>query len=67
MWKIQATFNPSFYWSNSWGWVDEDTSDVFTPDERASLTLPISGRWVWFEDMEFQRASTARTFVSQFA
>lgn len=33
-------------WSNTFGWVDNDTYDVFSEAEKATLNLPIEGRWV---------------------
>lgn len=65
MWMIQADFNSSFYWSNSWGWVDENTADSFTPDERKSLSLPLAGRWVWVEDMDIKQMSRSRKFIEE--
>ena len=33
------------YWSNDWGWVDEDMADLFTNEEKNWLSLPIGGKW----------------------
>lgn len=33
------------YWSNTDGWVSYPDADVFSKDERMSLSLPIEGRW----------------------
>lgn len=65
MWRIVADFNTSFYWSNAWGWVDEQSADSFTIDERATLALPIGGHWVWDENMEWKRKSRARSFIAE--
>ena len=35
----------ALYWRNDTGWSDRDTADVFAPDERDALTLPIGGVW----------------------
>lgn len=32
-------------WSNTYGWIDNDTYDTFTEDEKTSLQLPIDGEW----------------------
>lgn len=33
------------YWSNAQGWVDRDSCDVFTSEERDRLDLPMEGEW----------------------
>ena len=41
------------FWSNTDGWVDYQSADKFTPEQRASLRLPIGGAWADdFEDVE---------------
>lgn len=32
-------------WSNEFGWVDNESYDLFTQDERDTLNLPIEGEW----------------------
>lgn len=65
MWKIRATFNANFFWSNAWGWVDENMADSFSFGERASLSLPDAGHWIWCEDLETTRFSRARVFLAE--
>jgi hypothetical protein len=65
MWKIRAAFNETFFWSNTWGWVDEAMSDSFTIGERASLSLPDAGHWLWCEDVVGTRSSRARAFAAE--
>lgn len=38
--------NGQLYWSNDLGWVDKDSADEFTSDERNKLNLPMGGSWV---------------------
>jgi hypothetical protein len=42
--------NPSgdgpLYWSNTFGWVNKKSADVFTKTEHDTLYLPIGGKWV---------------------
>lgn len=33
------------YWSNGQGWVERDSADRFSFDERTTLTLPVGGKW----------------------
>lgn len=43
-WIIQSDNDDA--WSNTYGWVDNDTYDTFTPEERETMQLPAGGRWV---------------------
>lgn len=32
-------------WSNEFGWVDTQTFDIFTEEEKQTISLPIEGEW----------------------
>tara|TARA_Y100000034_G_scaffold127663_1_gene180914 strand:- start:1019 stop:1420 length:402 start_codon:yes stop_codon:yes gene_type:complete len=34
------------YWSNEDGWVDYDSADQFSQEERDKLNLPMNGEWM---------------------
>lgn len=48
-WSIRQTEgeNPSeiLFWNNQSGWGSPRTADVFTDDEKATLSLPMGGEW----------------------
>ena len=33
------------YWSNEFGWVNNNQYDIFTEKEKKTFNLPIDGRW----------------------
>jgi hypothetical protein len=45
-WFIVCKAMRSLAWSNEFGWVSDDSYDLFDSDERARLRLPIGGEWV---------------------
>ena len=47
MWKIVNVTDKSLFWSNDFGWVHKGY-DAFSAAERASLNLPMEGKWVRF-------------------
>jgi|GEM_PF-2869653 len=46
MFCIRCEHDAGLAWSNAFGWVDNHSYDLFTAEERATLTLPLQGRWV---------------------
>lgn len=34
------------FWSNELGWVDKESADVFSLEERMTLELPVGGAWI---------------------
>lgn len=56
--KIGNLKNPTLFWSNEIGWVDQYEADVFSRDQQTYLNLPIEGHWVplWSIDLaQFSR------------
>jgi hypothetical protein len=45
MYAIRNINDAGLAWSNECGWVDDDSYDLFTEEEKAKLNLPIEGRW----------------------
>jgi hypothetical protein len=43
--KDDDTGKPLF-WSNDMGWVDRADATIFTAEEKESMNLPTSGRWM---------------------
>lgn len=46
MWAIVNQSNNDEMWSNTHGWVETPTYDLFTNAEKQAITLPIGGTWV---------------------
>lgn len=44
--RIRSPAWHRFYWSNADGWVDRDSSDLFSHDEKENMSLPMYGEWV---------------------
>jgi len=42
---IRSIHHAGLAWSNEFGWVANDTYDVFSQTERDTLNLPIDGQW----------------------
>lgn len=42
---IQNQNDETLLWSNTDGWVDDDTFDTFTIEESEELFLPVEGQW----------------------
>jgi Zn ribbon nucleic-acid-binding protein len=42
---IVSKTNEESYWSNEDGWVDRKSASLFTPEEKATLNLPMDGDW----------------------
>ena len=36
-------------WSNEFGWSGDDIFDLFTLEERETLSLPIGGQWIYYD------------------
>lgn len=53
MFMIGNRTDPTTFWSNEDGWVDQDSADLFSRDEQTYLTLPVEGYWVplWSMDL----------------
>lgn len=47
MWAIRNAHDDQLFWSNSQGWVESPDEDLFTQEERDSLTVPVDGVWVY--------------------
>jgi len=47
MWCIRNS--EGWFWSNKSGWVDFDSRDEFSNDEKSYLHLPIDGTWCKIE------------------
>ena len=45
MLRICNVNDDELYWSNEDGWVDINSSDIFTDEERNKVNLPMEGRW----------------------
>ena len=46
MFWIRNVNDPYLLWKNDYGWVNGDEGpDLFTFEERNTLTLPIDGEW----------------------
>lgn len=45
MWAIRNVKDHSLAWSNEWGWVDNNSYDLFSESEKGELNLPIDGEW----------------------
>ena len=46
MYAIRNRHDDQLFWSNKFGWVESPNEDLFTQQERDSLSLPIGGVWV---------------------
>ena len=46
LYVIRSTIDPADYWSNEFGWTDNDSRDVFGDYDRQTLRLPLDGEWV---------------------
>jgi hypothetical protein len=40
------SYHISLWWNNDNGWGHKATADIFTPEEQATLNLPLDGEWV---------------------
>ena len=46
MYCIQCVNNPDLFWSNDWGWGDEDVPmTLFSEEEKNKVQLPVEGKW----------------------
>jgi hypothetical protein len=45
MYAIRNINDSGLAWSNEFGWVDDESYDLFTDEEANTLNLPIEGRW----------------------
>ena len=45
MYAIRNKSNAGLAWSDSDGWVDDDSYDLFTFQERDDMELPPGGEW----------------------
>lgn len=45
MYVIRNTMDHGLAWSNRYGWVDDETYDLFDERERHTLNLPAGGEW----------------------
>jgi len=52
------------FWSNSQGWVDRASADVFTEAEKEATRLPYGGRWVSLQELHEQRVESMRSHPS---
>ena len=44
--KIRNSNDKDLFWSNSIGWVDRKSADLFTVEQKNALTLPVEGKWI---------------------
>jgi hypothetical protein len=65
-WMIEDVI-VDLFWSNSQGWVDRQSADVFTDAERESLRLPYGGRWVSMQELHEQRVESMGKHPSTWA
>jgi len=47
MWLIKEEYSVEepLFWSNNDGWVDKDSADRFTEEQKENLNLPDGGKW----------------------
>jgi hypothetical protein len=45
MYAIRNSHDAGLAWSNEYGWVDNDSYDLFTQEECDTMNLPIEGKW----------------------
>jgi hypothetical protein len=45
MYAIRNVKDHGLAWSNEWGWVDNESYDLFTQQEHDTLHLPLDGEW----------------------
>ena len=62
-WMIEDVI-VDLFWSNSDGWVDRASADVFTDAEKETLRLPYGGRWVSLQELHEQRVESMRSHPS---
>lgn len=44
--RIRSPAWDRHYWSNTDGWVDRESSDLFSSEEKDRLKLPMYGEWI---------------------
>lgn len=45
MYSIRNVNDSGLAWSNTHGWVDDESYDLFTESEKEEMNLPMEGRW----------------------
>ena len=53
------------FWSNTQGWVDLVTADVFNEEERRTLNPPLEGDWVRLSNFGTRKRYLHQHFIDQ--
>jgi len=63
-WIIENTIDGTL-WSNAVGWVDLESCDFFSDQERATLNLPLEGQWRELTRFEIARQNSLAACSTQ--